>query len=199
MRRMRVLLVLAALLLTPSVADAHLVTTGLGPFYDGAMHLAFSPEDLLGLLAVALLAGLCGPKAGRWTVMAVPIAWLTGALIGWQVPEIPPVPALGIVSLIVLGLFVALDLKLPDWCIATLGGIFGLLHGLLNGVALSAAPERGLNLLGIITTVFVFVLLVSATAASQRSGWTRVAVRVAGSWVVAVGMLMFGWLFRGTV
>ena len=199
MRRMRVPLVLAALLLTPSVADAHLVTTGLGPFYDGAMHLAFSPEDLLGLLAVALLAGLCGPRAGRWTIMAVPIAWLTGALIGVQVPEFPPVPALGIVSLIVLGLLVSLDLKLPDWSIATLGGIFGFLHGLLNGVALSAAPDRGLNLLGIVTTVFVLVLLVSATAASTRSGWTRVAVRVAGSWVVAVGMLMFGWLFRGTV
>ena len=199
MRRMRVPLVLTALLLTPSLAEAHLVTTGLGPFYDGAMHLAFSPEDLLGLLAVALLAGLCGPRAGRWTIMAVPIAWLTGALIGVQVPEIPPLPAIGIVSLIVLGLLVAFDLKLPDWCIATLGGVFGLLHGFLNGVALSAAPERGLNLLGIVTTVFVLVLLVSATAASQRSGWTRVAVRVAGSWVVAVGMLMFGWLFRGTV
>lgn len=199
MRRLRVLLVLAALLFTPSVADAHLMKTGLGPFYDGAMHLVFSPEDLLGLLAIALLAGLCGPKAGRWTVMAVPIAWLTGASIGLSAPGIPPRPALGIVSLVVLGLLVALDLKLPDWSIATLAGLFGLLHGLMNGVALSAAPERGLNMLGILTTVFVLLLLISATAVSLRTGWTRVAVRVVGSWVVAVGMLMFGWLFRRTV
>jgi hypothetical protein len=26
---------------------------------------------------------------------------------------------------------------------------------------------------------------------------TRIAVRVAGSWVAAIGMLMFGWLIRG--
>ena len=199
MRRLKVLLVLAVLLLTPSVADAHLVTTGLGPFYDGAMHLAFSPEDLLGLLAIALLAGLCGPQAGRWIVAVVPLCWLMGAMGGLLNPGVPAIPGLGIVSLVVLGLLVALDLKLPAWGIATLGGLFGLLHGLLNGVALSAAPERGVNLLGILSTVSLLLLLVSATAVSLRSGWTRVAVRVAGSWVVAVGMLMFGWLFRGVV
>ena len=199
MRRLTVPLVLAVLLLTPSVAGAHLVTTGLGPFSDGAMPLAFSPEDLLGLLAVALLAGLCGPQAGRWLVIVVPLCWLVGAMAGLLIPGVPAIPWLGIVSLVVLGLLVALDLKLPDWSIATLGGLFGLLHGLFNGVALSAAPERGLNLLGILTTVFVLLLLVSAVAVSLRSGWTRIAMRVAGSWVVAVGMLMFGWLFRGVV
>jgi hydrogenase/urease accessory protein HupE len=193
----RIPLVLAGLLLTPSIADAHLVTSGLGPFYDGALHLAFSPEDLLGLLAIALLAGLCGPNAGRWTVMIVPVAWLGGAVIGLQVPDMPPAPMLGVVSLVLLGLFVALDLKLPDGIIATLGALFGLLHGLLNGVALSAAPQRGMNLLGILTTVFVLLLLVSAIAVSLRSGWTRIALRVVGSWIVAVGMLMFGWLSRG--
>jgi hydrogenase/urease accessory protein HupE len=187
------------LLLTPAVADAHLVTSGLGPFYDGAMHLALTPEDLLGLLAVALLAGLCGPKAGRWTVMTVPVAWLAGATMGLRFAEIPPVPALTIVSLVVLGLLVALDLKLPDWGIALLGGSFGILHGLFNGVALSASPERGLNLAGILTTVFVSLLLVCATAVSLQSGWTRVAMRVVGSWVVAVAMLMLGWLYRGMV
>ena len=199
MKWLKTLLALSTLLLTPSVAHAHLVTTGLGPFYDGAMHLAFSPEDLLGLLAIALLAGLCGPKAGRWTVAVVPVAWFSGAMIGLLAPPIPPLPALGIASLFVIGLLVALDLKLPEGGIATLGGVFGLMHGLLNGVALSAAPERGLNLLGILATGFVLLLLVSATAVSLRSGWTRVAIRVAGSWVVAVGMLMFGWLFRGVV
>jgi hypothetical protein len=62
-----VLLFLTVLLCAPSVARAHLVNTGLGPFYDGAMHLALSPDDLLGLFAAAMLAGLCGPEAGRWT------------------------------------------------------------------------------------------------------------------------------------
>ena len=41
------------LLLWPTVGHAHLVTTGFGPFYDGISHLAVSPGDLLGVLAVS--------------------------------------------------------------------------------------------------------------------------------------------------
>ena len=71
-----ILSVFTILLLAPAYVQAHLVTSGLGPFYDGAMHLALSPDDLLGLFAAALLAGLCGKQAGRWTVAILPIAWL---------------------------------------------------------------------------------------------------------------------------
>lgn len=192
----RLSLVIAALLLAPSVAQAHLVTSGLGPFYDGAMHLALSPDDLLGLFAAALLAGLCGPRAGRWTLAILPASWLVGTAAGLLVPGVPALPVLSILSFAALGLLVALDVKLPAWGVSTLGGLFGLVHGLLNGAALYEANAGMLNVLGIVTMVFILLLLVSAAVVSLRTAWTRVAVRVAGSWVVAVGMLMFGWLFR---
>ena len=41
-------------------------------------------------------------------------------------------------------------------------------------------------------------LLVSAAVVSLRAVWTLTAVRVVGSWVAAIGMLMFGWLALGT-
>ena len=192
-------LVFTSLLLAPSVAHAHLVTTGLGPFYDGAMHLALSPDDLLGLFAAALLAGLRGPQAGRWTLAVLPVAWLFGAMVGLLASGIPEFPGLSILSFVALGLLVALDVKLPAWAVSILAGLFGLLHGLLNGAALSQANAGLLNVLGIVTTVFVLLLLISAAVVSLRPPWTRIVVRVAGSWVVAVGVLMFGWLFRGTV
>ena len=171
----------------------------MGPFYDGAMHLALSPDDWLGLLAAALLAGLGGPRAGRWTLALLPTAWLVGAMVGLRLPGVPQWPGLSILSFVVLGLLVALDVKLPAWAVATLGGLFGLLHGLFNGAALREAEAGMLDILGIVTTVFVLLLLISAAVVSLRPAWTRVAVRVAGSWVVAVGTLMFGWLFRGTL
>ena len=59
------------------------------------------------------------------------------------------------------------------------------------------ANKGVLTLLGIVITVFILSLLVSGTVVSLRPAWTRIAVRVAGSWVDAVGLLMFGWLFRG--
>ena len=150
---------LASLLLVPSVAQAHLVTTGLGPFYDGAMHVALSPDDWLGLLAAALLAGLCGAQAGRWTLVVLPLAWLVGAIVGlgWGVEL--ELPGLSILSFVALGLLVALDAKLPSWSVAALGGIFGLLHGVLNGTSLAQVDGGLLNILGIVTTVFVVLLL----------------------------------------
>ena len=42
----------AAALGLASQADAHLMTTGLGPFYDGFTHLFLTPEDLLPVLAL---------------------------------------------------------------------------------------------------------------------------------------------------
>jgi urease accessory protein len=192
-------LVFTSLLLAPSVAHAHLVTTGLGPFYDGAMHLALSPDDLLGLFAAALLAGLRGAEAGHWTLAILPITWLFGSIVGLLASGIPELPGLSILSFVALGILVALDVKLSTRAISTLAGLFGLLHGLLNGAALSQANAGLLNLLGIVTTVFILLLLISAAAVSLRPAWTRIAVRVAGSWVVAVGMLMFGWLFRGAL
>jgi hypothetical protein len=46
----------SALLLWPWHAEAYLVTTGLGPVYDGIGHLLVTPEDLLPVLALALCA-----------------------------------------------------------------------------------------------------------------------------------------------
>lgn len=192
-------IVFVLLLLAPSAAQAHLVNTGMGPFYDGAIHLALSPDDWLGLLGAALLAGLCGAQAGRWTLVVLPAAWLVGAFVGLRLSVVPELPGLSILSFVVLGLLVALDVKLPAWGVATLGGLFGFLHGLFNGAALRAADAGMVNVLGIVTTVFVLLLLVSAAVVSLRPAWTRVAVRVIGSWVVAVGMLMFGWMYRGTI
>ena len=47
------LLAAMCLLVRPTIAYAHLVSTGFGPFYDGIMHLVLSPDNLLGVLANA--------------------------------------------------------------------------------------------------------------------------------------------------
>ena len=55
----------ASLLLLPVASFAHLSSTGLGPFYDGLTHFWRSPEEIIPVLALAFLAGLRGPRAGR--------------------------------------------------------------------------------------------------------------------------------------
>src|SRR5439155_5811205 len=68
-------------------AHAHLVSTGFGPFYDGAAHFFVSIEQLLPVLALALLAGLRGPRAGRYAIALLPSAWLVSGLVGLRFPS----------------------------------------------------------------------------------------------------------------
>ena len=81
--------------------------------------------------------------------------------------------------------------------VAGLALALGLLHGFFNSTAMAQAGGGMLALLGIAAAVFVAVALVAAFVVSLRAAWTRVAVRVAGSWIAAIGILMLGWTFRG--
>jgi hypothetical protein len=46
------------------------------------------------------------------------------------------------------------------------------------------------------TAVFCVVAILSAQITTLRAAWTRTAVRAAGSWIAAVGILMLGLLAR---
>jgi len=186
------------LLAAPAAAQAHLVNSGLGPFYDGALHLLLSPGDLLGLVAVALLAGLRGERAGRLTVIALTMSWLLAGMIGMSFPVNLDLTWLSVLSFLVLGVLVAFDARLSPTAIASLGVLYGALHGLLNGSALAVMGAGTSSLFGIMLTVLMLSLLTAAAVAPVRSLWARVTVRVAGSWVAAVGVLMLGWLVKAT-
>lgn len=188
----------SALLLLPASAEAHLVNTGLGPFYDGVSHFGLTPEDLLPALALALLAGQRGSEAGRATLFALPGAWLLGGLAGLAAPAIASATALTTASFIVLGGLVAAEAPLRRGWIAGLAAVVGLLHGYLNGAAMSQARLGALGLAGIVTTLFVVTALAAAAVVAIRVPWGRIAVRVAGSWIAAVGLLLLGWSLRPT-
>jgi hydrogenase/urease accessory protein HupE len=189
-------LALAALVL-PARADAHLVTTGLGPVYDGIGHLLLTPEDLVPALALALYAGLRGPRAGRRALFTLPAAWLAGGLAGLRMSAPVGLP-LATISFLLLGVLVAADLDLSDRAIAAIAAGLGLVHGFLDGAGLSGAASGALGLVGITVALFVGVALATACVVAIEHSWKRIAVRVAGSWIAAIGLLLLGWDLRGT-
>ena len=73
-----------------SPAEAHLVTTGLGPAYDGILHFLTFPEDLVPVSMLALLAGQCGRQTARRILFVLPLAWLVGGLAGMVARFTPP-------------------------------------------------------------------------------------------------------------
>jgi len=190
-----VLGVMGVLFLLPAAAFAHLVTTGMGPVYDGIGHLLLTPEDLVPVIALSLYCGMRGARAGRYAMFMLPLAWLLGGLVGLNLDldVTIPVPAL---SFLLLGGLIAADANLPDQLIGPMTVMIGLLHGVFNGLVLKSGPG-GPALLGIMGALFVLVALMSAFVVSLERPWTRIVVRVMGSWVAASGMLMIGWYFRG--
>lgn len=193
----RMVFAMAALALLPAPANAHLVTTGLGPVYDGITHFMVSFEDLLPVVAMALLAGLNGARSGRVALLVLPLAWLGGGLGGVMTGAMPLTGVVTAVTTLVLGGLVAADRRLSPAVVAALAGALGLLHGWLNGAGIAAANREGLALLGIGGMVFFAVALLAALAASVRAEAGRIAVRVAGSWIAAIGLLLIGWQLRG--
>jgi urease accessory protein len=185
------------ILLWPSISLAHLVNTGLGPFYDGVSHLAMSPDDLLSALSLALLAGFSGARACRHVIFLLPPVWLLGGVFGLQFEQEVSLALFSILSFLVTGALVALGRKLPLMLISGLTFCFGLLHGFLNGTAIAQVGGGFMALFGISIAVFVLTALFSALVVSLRAQWARVTVRVAGSWIAAIGLLMLGWAFKG--
>jgi urease accessory protein len=187
--------ILIVLSLFPTRAEANLDSTGLGPVYDGVMHFLLSAEDILPVLALALFAGQRGTAHGRIVLFALPAAWFVGGLLGLATSPAHGA-ALTCVSFLLLGGLLAADARVPIPMTVVLASLIGLFHGYLNGGGIGRPDDPALVLLGLILAVFVLVALAASFVAPLQQQWARIAVRVAGSWIAASGLLMLGWAVR---
>ena len=192
------LLAMTAAAATP--AQAHLMNSGFGPFYDGLAHPLLSPEDLLPAVAMTLLAGLGGARAGRFVLAILPAAWLVGMVAGAGIAAaigLPGAPAwLIAVVTALLGALVAADLRLPLAAVIAIAAALGALHGYDNGRDLAATTGALVAILGIACSLFAIVSLLAGQVAVLQAQWARLAVRISGSWIAAIGLLMLGWSTR---
>lgn len=184
-----------ALLCLTQTANAHLVTTGAGPFYDGTAHFFLTFEEILPVVALSLFAGLRGPRFGRWVIAVLPISWIIGGLAAFQFHSITTPPAIITVIVMLLpGALLASDWNLPVKIVIAIAAFFGLLLGFLNGIAMPQG--KILEVIGSVTAAFIVAVLSAALAIALNHGWTRIAIRVAGSWLTALGLLALGWSLR---
>jgi len=177
-------------------AEAHLNSTGMGPFYDGLIHFLTSPADFVPVLALALLSGLRGATYGRRALFTVPAAWLLGGLLGLSTAASTGNATASAIWFLLLGGLLAADAKLSLRVITAIAALLGLYHGYLNGTGMGQFGTAAMALLGLVFAVFVLVALAAAFVVRLRAHWARIAVRVAGSWIAASGLLMLGWTVR---
>jgi urease accessory protein len=189
---------LAIDLMCSGPAEAHLNSTGMGPLYDGLLHFFTSPEDMVPVVALALLAGLRGPDYGRRALFVLPVSWFVGCLLGVMArqPITWPVAA---VSFLVCGGLVAADARLSLRWITLLAVLLGIIHGWMNGAGIRWTIPVLAVYTGLVAAISIVVALVSAMVIQLRPAWARIVVRVAGSWIVATGLLLLGWAARGAL
>jgi urease accessory protein len=189
-------LALAACVPLPAVA--HMPTGGLGPVYDGVFHLLLSPEDLIPLVALALLCGQRGAPFARRALWVVPLAWFAGGVTA-MLAGAAHVIAFNGASLLLLGGLVALNARVPLALMTALAALFGSFHGYMNGAGMNRMNDGIFMLLGLCAAVCVVVAVFASVVIPLRRPWTLIAVRVAGSWIAASGLLMLGWALRGAL
>jgi urease accessory protein len=182
-------------LLLPERADAHLPSIGLGPVYDGIFHLFLSPEDLIPVIALALLAGQRGQASSRRVLWILPVAWFTGGLVGMFIGA-PRGSALTCFSFLLLGGLIAANGKISVRVMTELATILGFFHGYLNGSGINLRNDGAYFLVGLALAVFVVLALFTSFIIPLRRQWALIVVRVAGSWIAASGLLMLGWALR---
>ncbi|HLZ75533.1 HupE/UreJ family protein [Phenylobacterium sp.] len=182
----------------PAVAQAHLVVTGMGPIYDGIDHFGLSPEDSVPVVALAFFAGLRGAATARLLLAALPLAWLAGGLIALSGVAIP---AAGLsvataVAFLAIGGLLAANVRLPPAVSAAAAIGLGLLRGFadLSGTAFSGGHL--LTLAGMGASVFVVFALAASLTLPLKRFWMIIAIRVGGSWLAALGLLLAGWAWR---
>jgi urease accessory protein len=157
------------------------------------LHPATALEHALPILAAGLLAGQQGERAARWLVLVFPLALLIGAGLGAGALPLPAMALLNTASFVVLGLLVAAALRLPLPVLIALGALFGISHGYENGRAMAPDTTVYLFVLGVAGVGGLVTALVSAaTIDLSDAAWSRVAVRIAGSWIAAIGLMMIG-------
>ncbi len=185
--------------LLPTSAEAHSTVTGINDFWAGALHPLMTPPHVLILLALGLGLGQWIPlkielPLGAFAVfaalglaMTIP-AWFSGVQ-----------PAVLTAVALVAASVVALETRLPLLARAALYGIGALLIGLDSGVDTGAAKSVLVTLLGTwisLTVVLMNIIYFVSLAADQPRKWLHIGIRVAGSWIVAISLLMLAFALR---
>lgn len=179
----------------PGVAYAHDGTNlGLGGFLSGIVHPVLGYDHLLAMLSVGIISAQIGGRA-IWTVPAtfVSVMAVGGVLglinIGLNVTE------LGIaVSLVILGLVIAAERKIPTLIVMIGVGFFAIFHGYAHGSEMPDTAEPFLYALGfLVGTALIHIAGVVIGDISRHYERGKVALRVGGAMIALVGLLfIFG-------
>lgn len=180
------------LALTPQTAVAHGALAGGGGFYAGLAHPFLAWEHTILLIGLGLLLGGLERVKARLPLIGLLIGLGSGLAFG---PTLALAGSATVVLLLAIltGAALALALRLPVPLLAVLALCTGNAIGLDTGVPpppSAAAIELYAPYVGVIVGAFLIVLNAMALASVATRPVFAIAVRMAGSWIIAIALMV---------
>lgn len=188
----------AVVLFLPTRLEAHAAIRGAGEFISGFLHPLLTPLHLLVLLSLGLLLGQRLPLRLEW-----PMAGFAAfAAAGLSVTAAGVIAGAYLPFLIGIGMcaggFVALAAPLPAWVRLVVCAAAGLALGLDSGVDPGTTGTAMAKTL-FATWVSLSICVANVAFYSSRLPnikWVQTGVRIAGSWIVAVALLLLAFALK---
>lgn len=195
---MRLLLALAILALSPSLAFAHTGVSDHSGIIHGFMHPVGGIDHVLAMVAVGVFGFVLGGRA----LWLVPLSFvgmmIAGFALGITQVELPFVE-LGIaLSSVVIGAAAAMGRPMPLALAMGLVGVFAVFHGHAHGAEMPEAAGGMSYALGFVAATALLHLagIAAALGATRIIGrYGRLAAQIAGGTFALGGVgILAGWL-----
>ncbi len=184
------MMAIAALALAPA-AHAHTFGAQGAGFAAGLSHPFVGLDHLLAMLAVGLWAVQLGGRA----MLRVPLAFMTLMALGCALAlgglPLPAVETGVAVSVLVLGLLIALAARFPLAAGMLLAGVFALFHGYAHGQELPQAASVFLYSMGFLLATGVLHAAGAGLGILFSRGVAANWVRVMGGGIAAAGLVLW--------
>ncbi|MEO8204748.1 MAG: HupE/UreJ family protein [Chthoniobacterales bacterium] len=181
-------LAIAALcLLLPSLAHAHVGVGSTHGFSQGFSHPLMGLDHICAMIAVGLWAAQMGGRA----IWMVPLTFVgvmaLGGLLGMGGISVPYVEQGIVISVLMLGVFIAASARLPLMASVILVGLFAICHGHAHGAEMPETASGILYGLGfILATALLHTcgigmgILMQRIAKPQLVQFAGVAIAICG-------------------
>lgn len=175
----------------PTAAGAHPMP-GVGDFYAGMLHPLTTVDHVLPLAALGLLAGQQQRAAALPVIGSVPAALLAGGVLALLLPAPPGLGAVTVGSMVALGLLAAAAATLPVAVAVGAAALAAAAIGWANATELAGQATAARFLPGVALAGLLVVIYGAGCVRGFRAPWMRMAFRVLGSWIAAVGVITLG-------
>lgn len=182
---------LFVLALTPSLAHAHIGVGQTTGFAHGLMHPLFGLDHMVAMVAVGLWASQCGGRA----LWALPASFLmtmiAGGIVGATGMAFPLLEVGIVLSLVVLGLMLSFQVRMPVLLASAVVGVFAWFHGFAHGAEMPVMASGMVYGLGfVVATATLHGVGIAVGLAAQQMKQPKL-IQAAGLTSVLFGVLLF--------